>query len=70
MDEEMVELFGHLNELMDSGDYITLKNELKEEQPANVAEYLEELTAEKRLFVFRLLAKDMAAEVFSFMERS
>ena len=68
MDEEMLELFGHLNELMDSGQYVALKNELKEEQPANVAEYLEELTAEKRLFVFRLLAKDMAAEVFSFMD--
>ncbi len=68
MDEEMDVLFGEFNELMESGKYAQLKLELNSEQPANVAEYFEELTAEKQLFVFRLLTKDMAAEVFSYMD--
>lgn len=66
--EEMQELFDFLDELMESGEYVQLKEELNTEQPANVAEYFEELTAEKQLFVFRLLTKDMAAEVFSYMD--
>lgn len=61
-------LFDELNKLMESGEYARLKEELNSEQPANVAEYFEELTAEKQLFVFRLLTKDMAAEVFSYMD--
>lgn len=64
----MQELFDFLNQLMDSGEYVRLKEELNSEQPANVAEYFEELTAEKQLFVFRLLTKDMAADVFSYMD--
>ncbi|WP_304507201.1 magnesium transporter [Anaerotignum sp.] len=64
----MQELFDFLDQLMESGEYVQLKEELNSEQPANVAEYFEELTAEKQLFVFRLLTKDMAAEVFSYMD--
>ncbi len=66
--EEMLEVFDFLNKLMASGDYVRLKEELNSEQPANVAEYFEELTAEKQLFAFRLLTKDMAADVFSYMD--
>ncbi len=64
----MQELFDFLNKLMESGEYVRLKDELNSEQPVNVAEYFEELTAEKQLFVFRLLTKDMAADVFSYMD--
>nr|WP_066090335.1 magnesium transporter [Anaerotignum neopropionicum] len=66
--EEMQKLFNVLNKLMESGEYARLKDELNSEQPVNVAEYFEELTAEKQLFVFRLLTKDMAADVFSYMD--
>lgn len=65
---EMRELFDLLNSLVESGQYVKLKEELNSEQPANVAEYFEELTAEKQLFIFRLLTKDMAAEVFAYMD--
>ena len=34
------------------------REELNEENPANVAEFLEELPADKQLFLFRLLSKD------------
>ena len=66
--EEMEQLFEHFNELMDAGAYIKLKEELNDENPVNLAEYFEELTAEKQLFIFRLLTKDMAADVFSYMD--
>lgn len=66
--DEMQELFENLNKLMETGEYAHLKEELNTEQPANIAEYFEELSAEKQLFVFRLLTKDMAAEVFSYMD--
>lgn len=68
MDEEMEVLFENYTALMESGQYHQLKEELNEEQPANIAEYFEELTAEKQLFIFRLLSKDVAAEVFSYMD--
>lgn len=64
----MQTLFDHFNELMDKGAYIQLKQELNEENAADLAEYFEELSAEKQLFIFRLLTKDMAAEVFSYMD--
>lgn len=66
--EEMQILFDNYTALMDSGQYLQLKQELDEEQPANIAEYFEELSAEKQLFIFRLLSKDVAAEVFSYMD--
>ncbi len=55
-------------EFMEIGDYITLKKELNEENPANIAELFEELSGEKQLFLFRLLTKDAAAEAFSYMD--
>lgn len=63
-----MELFERFNKLMEAGEYTELKEELNSEQPANIAEYFEELSAEKQLFIFRLLTKDMAAEVFSYMD--
>ena len=55
-------------ELIEKGQYLLLREELNEENPANVAEFLEELPADKQLFLFRLLSKDMAAEAFSFLD--
>ena len=66
--EEIQALFDQLNALMDSGAYIELKKELNDQNAADLAEYFEELPTEKQLFVFRLLTKDIAAEVFSYMD--
>ncbi len=68
MMEEMEKLFEELVSLIDSGEYIQLKKELNELNPANIAEFFEELSAEKQLFAFRLLTKDTAAEAFSYMD--
>lgn len=66
--EEMKLLFDELYKLLENGSYVKLKEELNEQNPANLAEFFEELTAEQQLFAFRLLTKDMAAEVFSYMD--
>ena len=66
--EEWNETVEKWQELMEKGHYVQLREELNEENPANVTEFLEELPADKQLFLFRLLSKDMAAEAFSFLD--
>lgn len=66
--EEWNETVEKWQELIEKGQYILLREELNEENPANVAEFLEELPADKQLFLFRLLSKDMAAEAFSYLD--
>lgn len=53
---------------LEQGAYLALRTALNEQNPADVAEFLEELHDEKLLFVFRLLTKDVAAEAFSFLD--
>ncbi len=66
--EEMEVVFDEYIKLMESGNYIELKKELNDENAANLAEFFEELPADKQLFIFRLLTKDNAADVFSYMD--
>lgn len=66
--EEWQETYAQWQEWLEKGAYLNLREELNEENPANVAEFLEELPVEKKLFVFRLLSKDMAADAFSFLD--
>ena len=54
--------------LLNDGCYTRLRCSLLDDNPANVAEFIEELEPTKMLFVFRLLSKDMAAAVFSYMD--
>ncbi len=54
--------------LLDECKYAKLKEEINEENAANMAEFFEEVPEEKRLLVFRLLTKDNAADVFSYMD--
>ncbi|HIT72261.1 magnesium transporter [Tyzzerella sp. An114] len=61
-------VFDEYIKLMESGNYIELKRELNDENAANLAEFFEELPADKQLFIFRLLTKDNAADVFSYMD--
>lgn len=57
-----------LLELLDTKQYTKLRQQLAEENPADVAVVMEELEEEKLLRVFRILPKDLAADVFSYME--
>jgi len=53
------------NQLLLDKDYVALKSELKNTQPVDIAQYLNELNSKQTLLVFRLLPKELAADVFS-----
>lgn len=57
-----------LLELLDTKQYTKLRQSLAEMNDADVAVLLEELEEEKLLRVFRILPKNLAADVFSYME--
>lgn len=52
--------------LLTQKNYAALKKELEEMNPVDVADLLQSLEIHKALIVFRMLSKDLAAEVFSF----
>ena len=58
---------GEINET--PRDYATLKETLKNSNPVDVAENLEELDDEQTIKLFRMLPKDVAAEVFAYLSR-
>lgn len=49
-------------------DYSAIRVLLEDELVADIAEWMEELTKEQRIVVFRLLPKNKAADVFSYLE--
>ncbi|HHX96929.1 MAG TPA: magnesium transporter [Clostridia bacterium] len=57
--------FTRMQELLQSRQYSLLKKELSKEQNVDIAEFLDELDARCTLLVFRLLPKEIAADVFS-----
>lgn len=54
-----------IRELLREKKLVDLKEELKNFQSADVAEIIDELKAKEAIIVFRLLPKDVAADVFS-----
>ena len=57
--------FTRLIEMAEKRDYVSLKKELETLQEVDVAQFLELLSGEKIVVVFRTLPKEMAAEVFA-----
>lgn len=57
-----------LDALLDSGRKAELRGALNMLNEVDIAEYLETLDNERMLVVFRLLPKDISAEVFSYMD--
>lgn len=55
-------------ELLASRDFFSLKHFLSEMEPADLADLLEDVPPARRVLLFRLLAKDLAIDVFEFME--
>ena len=64
MKEEMEDLVS----LVDTKQYTRLRQELSEMNDADIAGFLEELEEEYLLKIFRILPKDMAADVFPYLE--
>ncbi len=65
--EELKEL-GELVELLTSKQYTKLRQYLAELNEADIASLMEELEEEDMLKIFRILPKDLAADVFSYLE--
>ncbi len=59
-----------LLELVEQKQYRQLKTVLGEMNEVDIAEFLGELDPEKMVLVFRLLPKELAAEVFTYLEDS
>lgn len=63
-----LELLNKVNAKMEAGDYGALQRLLKSAYPADIADFIEGLDFNHFALVFRLLAKDQAAEVFAELE--
>ncbi len=57
--------FGIFNEKLELKQFRTLRELLSEENPVDVAAYIESLEVEKGVLVFRVLPKDFAVDVFA-----
>ena len=57
-----------IRELLDSKQYTRLRQMLSELNDADIAALLEEMEEQDMLKVFRILPKDLAADVFSYMD--
>ena len=54
--------------LLEAGDFSGLRKELSEWNEVDIADFLEELEPKDMIKVFRILPKDISAEVFSYLE--
>lgn len=64
MDEKLLELQEQIFELIENRRFVQLKNVLSEMQPADIAEIFEEAKDKDIPVLFRILPKELAAEVF------
>ena len=64
MDERLLELEEQIFELIENRRFVQLKNLLSEMQPADIAEIFDEAKDKDIPVLFRILPKELAAEVF------
>ena len=57
-----------LTELLEDRQFRKLRETMSEMNEVDIAEFIEELEAEKKVLVYRMLPKELAADVFSFLE--
>ena len=62
------EYITHLRELIDTGQAGEIRTLLEELHPADIAEILDEVKEDESLYIYRLLDKEFAAEVFVELE--
>ena len=68
MEEIKEEMKEEMKELLSTRQYTTLRQKLAEMNEADVAGLLEQLEEADMLKIFRILPKDLAADVFSYLE--
>lgn len=54
-------------ELIMNNKFVEARNKLLDKNPVDIAHFLEEIPLEKTLIIFRILPKDIAADVFAYM---
>ena len=59
-----------LMELVEKRQFRRLREELSQMNVVDIADFLDELEVEQEILVFRLLPKELAAEVFTYLEDS
>lgn len=64
MDEKIVELYDKIFDLIENKKFLELKQILSEMQPADIAEIFEDANPKDIPVIFRILPKELAAEVF------
>ena len=57
-----------IRELLETRQYTTLRQRMADMNEADAAALMEELREEELLKIFRILPKDTAADVFSYLE--
>jgi magnesium transporter len=62
------EYIDHLTELLNLRDYTSLLNEIRDDNEVDVALFMESLPDDETAFVFRMLPKEICAEVFAHLE--
>ena len=60
----MKEIKIHFQQLIDDKSWITLKHELNNLEPFQIAELIETLPKEERILFFRILSRESAKEIF------
>ena len=65
---EEIRAFEELQEYLSNKQYTKLRQQLTELNDADIALWIEDLDAEDMLKVFRILPKDLAADVFSYLD--
>ncbi len=68
MEDENVNLVDQALALLEQKDYAGLRAFLGEQMPADINEFFQELTEDKIIVLYRLLPKELAAEVFVEMD--
>lgn len=67
MDKRLEELYTTLKEFLDQNQYVKLREWIRNVNVADIAAMMEELDEEIQLKMFRILPKDMAADIFSYL---
>ena len=65
---EEIKDFDVVKELLETKQYTRLRQKMAEMNTADIAVIMEELDEEELLKIFRILPKNMAADVFSYLE--
>ena len=57
-----------LTELLENRQFRKLRETMADMNEVDIAEFIEEQELEKKVLVYRMLPKELAADVFSFLE--